>query len=116
MNFKSEGAPADEYSAEKLAESNPFQFQYWAVSRIPGGTPNERKTGDKGIDGTVYFKDASNPSKTGKAIISVKGGKNVNPSMVRDLVGTIQSNSADFGILITLPEPTQNMKTEAAKQ
>ena len=36
--------------------------------------------------------------------------------MVRDLVGTIQSNSADFGILVTLPEPTANMKTEAVKQ
>jgi site-specific DNA-methyltransferase (adenine-specific) len=115
-DFKIEGAPADEYSAEKLAESNPFQFQYWAVSRIPGGIPNERKTGDKGIDGFIYFTDISKPDKTGKAIISVKGGKNVNPGMVRDLVGTIQSNSADFGILVTLPEPTANMKTEAAKQ
>jgi len=115
INFELKGAPADEYSAGKLAD-DPFEFQYWAVSRIPGGTPNDRRTGDKGIDGTIYFKDASNPSKTGKAIISVKGGKNVNPAMVRDLVGTIQSNNADFGILITLPEPTQNMKTEAVKQ
>jgi len=116
VNFKIEGAPADEYSAEKLAESNPFQFQYWAVSRIPGGMPNERKTGDKGIDGSIYFTDISKPDKTGKAIISVKGGRSINPAMVRDLVGTIQSNSADFGILVTLPEPTANMKTEAVKQ
>jgi len=116
VNFKIEGAPADEYSAEKLAESNPFQFQYWAVSRIPGGMPNERKTGDKGIDGSIYFTDISKPDKTGKAIISVKGGRSINPSMVRDLVGTIQSNNADFGVLITLPEPTTNMKTEAVKQ
>jgi len=116
VNFKIEGAPADEYSAEKLAETNPFQFQYWAVLRIPGGMPNERKTGDKGIDGSIYFTDISKPDKTGKAIISVKGGRSINPAMVRDLVGTIQSNSADFGILVTLPEPTANMKTEAAKQ
>jgi len=115
-DFIIDGAPADEFSAEKLAETNPFQFQYWAISRIPGGMPNERKTGDKGIDGFIYFADMSKPNKTGKAIISVKGGKNVNPSMVRDLVGTMQSNNADFGILITLPEPTQNMKAEAAKQ
>jgi len=115
-HFIIDGAPADEYSAEKLAETNPFQFQYWAISRIPGGMPNERKTGDKGIDGFIYFTDMSKPNKTGKAIISVKGGKNVNPSMVRDLVGTMQSNNADFGILITLPEPTQNMKAEAVKQ
>jgi site-specific DNA-methyltransferase (adenine-specific) len=116
VNFKIEGAPADEYSAEKLAETNPFQFQYWAVSKIPGGMPNERKTGDRGIDGSIYFTDISKPNKTGKAIISVKGGRSISPSMVRDLVGTIQSNNADFGILITLPEPTQNMKTEAVKQ
>lgn len=116
VNFKIEGAPADEYSAEKLAETNPFQFQYWAVSRISGGMPNERKTGDKGIDGSIYFTDISKPDKTGKAIISVKGGRGINPAMVRDLVGTIQSNNADFGILVTLPEPTTNMKTEAVKQ
>jgi site-specific DNA-methyltransferase (adenine-specific) len=116
INFTTEGAPADEYSAEKLAENKPFQFQYWTISRIPGGTPNDRKTGDKGIDGTIYFNDKSKPDKTGKAIISVKGGKSINPAMVRDLVGTIQSNSADFGILVTLPEPTANMKTEAVKQ
>jgi site-specific DNA-methyltransferase (adenine-specific) len=116
LNFQIEGAPADEYSAEKLAENDPFQFQYWAVSRIPGGTPNDRKTGDRGIDGSIYFTDTSKSDKTGKALISVKGGKSINPAMVRDLVGTIQSNSADFGILVTLPEPTANMKTEAAKQ
>jgi site-specific DNA-methyltransferase (adenine-specific) len=117
-DFIIRGIPADEYSAMKLAEKDPFQFQYWAVSRIPGGTPSEKKTGDKGIDGIIYFKtfDSYDKSKIGKAIISVKGGKNINPAMVRDLIGTIQSNNADFGILITLPEPTQNMKTEAIKQ
>jgi len=47
-DFTIKGEPADGYSAEKLAESNPFQFQYWAISRIPGGIPNSRKTGDKG--------------------------------------------------------------------
>jgi len=115
-DFTIKGEPADGYSAEKLAESNPFQFQYWAISRIPGGIPNSRKTGDKGIDGTIYVYNATKPGKTHKAIISVKGGKNINPSMVRDLIGTIQSNKAEFGILITLPEPTKSMKTEAVSQ
>jgi site-specific DNA-methyltransferase (adenine-specific) len=117
-DFAIRGIPADEYSAMKLAEKDSFQFQYWAISRIPGGIPNEKKTGDKGIDGIIYFKtfDSYDKSKIGKAIISVKGGKNINPAMVRDLIGTIQSNNADFGILITLPEPTQNMKAEAIKQ
>jgi len=115
-DFKIEGAPADEYSARKLAKSNKFQFQYWAVLKIPGGIPNEKKTGDKGIDGFIYFIDKRKSDKTGKAIISVKGGEKVNPAMVRELVETIASNKADFGILITLLEPTKNMETEATKQ
>ncbi len=38
---------------------NHFTFQYWFVRRI-GGTPNPRKTGDKGIDGKVDTKKELN--------------------------------------------------------
>jgi len=36
--------------------------------------------------------------------------------MVRNLKGTIQSQNADFGILITLKEPTRGMIEEAVKE
>jgi len=35
--------------------------------------------------------------------------------MVRELKGTMESQRADFGILITLKEPTKGMRTEAIK-
>lgn len=36
-------------------------------------------------------------------------------SLLRDLKGTVESQDADFGILITLVEPTQGMIDEAVK-
>ncbi|MGQ1799153.1 hypothetical protein ACT4S5_18755, partial [Kocuria oceani] len=39
----------------------------------------------------------------GKALVSVKGGKNVQPTFVRDLAGTVaQARDAQLGVLITL--------------
>jgi hypothetical protein len=46
-------------------------------------------------------------------LVSVKGGKSLNPSMVRDLVGTVQSQNAQMGVLITMIPPTPGM-VEAA--
>lgn len=44
--------------------------------------------------------------------MSVKGG-GINPSMVRDLVGTIESEKADMGIFAMLNEPTLKMRQAA---
>lgn len=115
IDYKVYGEPEDVYSAEKLAMLDPFQYQFWAISKIKGAMPNSTKTGDKGIDGFVNFVDPNKPTKAGKGIISVKGTKNVNPVMVRELKGTVESQKADFGILLTLIPPTQGMKEEALK-
>lgn len=112
-NFVVTGTPKDLLSATKLAEKAPFQFEMWAVSQL-NATPTV-KTGDKGVDGVINFIDASRKHGVGKGIISVKGGKSINPAMVRDLKGTVESQDADFGILITLVEPTRGMIEEAAK-
>jgi site-specific DNA-methyltransferase (adenine-specific) len=114
-DFVIKGAPADVMGAEQLAARAPFQFQYWALSRIPGAMPSERKTGDHGVDGVLHFWDPAKASKAGKGVISVKGTIAVNPGMVRDLAGTVDHQDADFGILITLQEPTEGMRTEARK-
>ena len=40
---------------EELRRMPPFEFQNWAVLALgKGGSPNRRKTGDKGIDGRFY--------------------------------------------------------------
>src|ERR1035437_1336626 len=46
---------------------------------------------------------------TGVHIVSVKGGKQVAPTMMRDLVGTVQDHKADMGLLIMLSMPTKGM-------
>jgi site-specific DNA-methyltransferase (adenine-specific) len=114
-DFVIKGAPADVLGADQLAARAPFQFQYWALSRIPGAMPSDRKTGDHGVDGVLHFWDPAKASKAGKGVISVKGTIAVNPGMVRDLAGTVDHQDADFGILVTLQEQTEGMRTEARK-
>jgi site-specific DNA-methyltransferase (adenine-specific) len=114
-DFEIDGEPKDVHSAEKLAEKNPFQFQIWCVSKL-NATPSETKSADRGVDGIINFFDPSKPSKVGKAIIQVKGTKNVNPAMVRELKGTLKSQNADFGILITFSKPTRRMIEEATTE
>lgn len=112
-DFQIKGTPKYVHSAGVLAETAPFQFEVWAVSQL-NATPTV-KSGDKGVDGVINFIDRSRKDMVGKGIISVKGGKSLNPGMVRDLKGTLDSQNADFGILITLVEPTKGMIEEAAK-
>jgi len=114
-DFKIDGEPSDYQSAQELAKIDPFQFQIWCVSKM-NAVPSTTKTGDKGVDGIINFVDKTRKEQFGKGIIQVKGTKGVNPAMVRELKGTIQSQNADFGILITLQPPTQNMKVEAVKE
>ena len=47
-------------------------------------------------------------------LLSVKGGENVGPSMVKDLIATLARDGADIGLFITLAAPTKAMTTEAA--
>jgi hypothetical protein len=107
-----EGIPADEDSARALFAASPFDFERWAVSLVDG-TPNEKQVGDRGIDGVVRF--PLNPrGSVARALVSVKGGKILNPGMVRDLLGTVQAQRAEMGLLLTLERPTRGME-EAAR-
>lgn len=117
VDFEVIGMPRDVEGAEALARQygDGWQFQYWAVTRIPGALGNIKKTGDGGVDGTITFVDVSKKNSLGRAIISVKSNKVVTPSMVHDLHGAVVANGADFGILVTLEEPTKGMRVEALK-
>jgi site-specific DNA-methyltransferase (adenine-specific) len=114
-HFNIEGEPTDPYSAQKLAAKDAFQFQLWCISKLDA-TPSQTKIGDKGVDGFINFLGYERKNQAGIGIISVKGTQAVNPAMVRDLKGTMKSQQAEFGILITLKEPTQGMINEAVKE
>ncbi len=105
------GNPASFIGAENLFKRSPLDFERWAVTRINGMHPNDKQVGDHGIDGRGYI----GPENQYKTIISVKGGKNLTPSMVNELIGVVARDNAAFGVLITIHNPTDGMKKEAAK-
>jgi DNA modification methylase len=108
------GEPVDLAGAEKLAEEDKYQFQWWALSLV-GARPLEKKKGaDQGIDGRLYFHDEAKGGKTKQIIFSVKGG-HLQASHVRDLRGVIEREKADIGVLISMESPTKPMLKEAAE-
>lgn len=107
------GEPVSRSDAEVLAASDPYQFQLWALGLV-GARPSELKKGaDKGIDGRLFFHDDPN-GDTKQIVISVKAGEHIGSAFVRDLVGTITREKAEIGILISMAEPTREMRKEAA--
>lgn len=110
-DYKVEGIPAGVESAEHLARTDPFTFQTWFVERV-GGFPTQKASADRGVDGRLYFEAGS---KLHEVILSVKGGRMVRPTDVRDLRGTMEREpNAKMAALLSLAEPTKAMQREAA--
>ncbi len=107
------GIPKDTAGAEALFQNDPFEFERWAVTLLRG-QPNEKQRGDKGVDGIARF-PVDNEIGYGRIIISIKGGKKLNPAMVRDLIGTLEAQGAELAVMTTLTSPTAGM-LEAARQ
>jgi DNA modification methylase len=106
-DYELHGVPRDKDGAKALFKESPFDFERWAVSEV-SGQPNEKQVGDKGVDGVIRFPlDAK--TAVGRCIVSVKGGGQVNPAMVRDLIGSLSNHKADMGVLITMDKPTKGM-------
>jgi DNA modification methylase len=101
------GIPRDLGGAQALFERSPFDFERWAVSLI-NAQPNEKQVGDKGIDGVARF-IIDTKGAVGRVLASVKGGKTVTPQFVRDLIGTIETQKAQMGVLITMAEPSRGV-------
>ena len=107
------GEPPDVAGAAALARQDPYQFQFWALGLL-GARPREEKKGaDRGIDGRLYFHDEKDTRKTKQIILQVKAG-HTGVKDVRDLVGVVDREKAQIGVLISLQEPTRPMRTEAA--
>jgi hypothetical protein len=114
VNYKIIGEPITISEAEKLSKDDPYQFQVWALGLV-GARPTELKKGaDRGIDGRLYFHDETQGIKTKQIIFSVKSG-HTSVTHIRDLRGVIERENAEIGVLITLREPTQPMRVDAAE-
>ncbi|MEM1149285.1 MAG: site-specific DNA-methyltransferase [Pseudomonadota bacterium] len=110
------GIPKSVDGALWLADNHPFKFEEWAISAL-GAMHSGRFQNDRGIDGTFYY--LTSKSEESRGIISVKGGRNLNPSMVRDLGGTVQTQRSltkdpkAIGVLVCAHEPTKGMRDAA---
>ncbi len=113
VSYEVVGEPTALQDAATLAVEDPYQFQWWALGLV-GARPVEQKKGsDKGIDGRLYFHDEGEGGKTKQIILSVKAG-HTNAAHVRDLRGVVEREKAEIGVLLTMQEPTQPMRKEAA--
>lgn len=112
--YKVVGEPTTVEDAAVLAREDPFQFQAWALglvgARVAG---SDKKGGDKGIDGRLYFHDSAG-GQTRQIVFSVKAGEHLVPAYVNELRGVIEREHADIGVLISFNEPTAGMRSEAA--
>jgi site-specific DNA-methyltransferase (adenine-specific) len=109
--FQVIGEPVSVPDAERLAESDPYQFQWWALGLVGARLVEQKKGSDKGIDGRIVFQ-GDKPGTFESVILSVKAG-HTGPAHVRDLKGVLEREKAPIGVLITMQEPTADMKTEA---
>jgi len=108
-HFEVSGIPVTEKQAIELFKRDPFQFEHWLVERV-GGFPT-KKTGDKGVDGRMYFE-----TKEGLRcmVLSVKGGK-LRPTDVRDLRGVLADHpDTEMAGFLSLQEPTKAMREAAS--
>lgn len=102
---------------EKYRRMNALEKQDFAI-RAVGGIPNDKHTGDGGIDGemTIHLGyDEDGKDKWGKMVFSVKTGKQRTPSLVRELIGTMKANNYDMAGLIVDADPTEEMLSTARK-
>jgi site-specific DNA-methyltransferase (adenine-specific) len=111
IEFETIGVPRDIAGALRLAEDDKHQFQQWACWQV-GGYPRAKKGGDKGVDGWFNYIPGKEKIETG--VISVKGGENLNPAMVRDLGRVMERDKHRFGLFITAAMPTKGVREEIA--
>jgi DNA modification methylase len=109
VDYDVKGDPKDAHSAHKLFQQSPKQFEIWAVG-LANGVPQPGKSGDKGIDGKVYFQDLE--ANLQCAVCQVKGG-HLTPSLIRDFSHVIEREKAAMGYFICLETPTRGMYNEA---
>ncbi len=114
VDFKIEGVPKNLEGALDLWERDKHHFQKWAIEQIDGFVTS-RKTADGGIDGRLYFSLPSDRDLK-SMVLEVKGGRNVDISVVRSLRGTLEREGALMAGLIVMhdlgPRKTNNFKKE----
>ena len=111
IDYEVAGVPVSIDGARDLFERDPRQFQHWVVE-MAGGFNSTSHSGDKGVDGRIYFETSEGLRNM---VISVKGG-HLTPAYVRELRGVLERDGDSIlGGFICLEEPTKGMVQEAAR-
>ena len=110
--------PKDLASARKLAKIDAFDFETWAVTRMPGMLANRRQVGDDGIDGHGYTHDKIN-GKQALVLAQVSASPKPSLSKVRDFCHVVERESKEypgevFGVFITVDEVTSDKASSEA--
>lgn len=109
------GIPQDRRSARKLAREKPFEFESWAVTRLPGFAPNTRQRADGGVDGRATIAKKPDNWKSRLALAQIKGG-HFRLGELRDFIHVTNRDNAALGVYVTLdPVTSRDARTEAAK-
>ena len=100
-NIPTYGIPYDFQSAKKLAQERPFDFESWAVMRLPGFIPNTKQVADGGVDGRATLAKRPQNYNSRLALAQIKGG-HFNMSQLRDFIGVTERDRAAIGCYVTL--------------
>ena len=110
------GDPKDVESARALATESEhdgrYQFEWWALGLVDARPAKKTRGADSGIDGSINFFD-DNSGKAKRIIVQVKSGQ-VQRGDIATLKGDMERETAEIGLFITLREPTEPMRQEAA--
>ncbi len=101
------GAPTNLTEACFLHTQDPYMFQDWAVSLIPGLAVNPKKSGDGGVDGAGVMASKPVNCDLRGVIAEVTGSPGSQVGKYRALKGVLDDNEAAMGILITLETQTK---------
>ena len=113
-NVPVRGIPFDLASARGLARERPFDFETWAVTRLPGFLPNTRQRGDGGVDGRGIMAMKPDNHDSAIALAQVKGGR-FGLEQFRAFKSAIERDKAALGCFITLDRATSpSARREAA--
>ena len=109
--------PFDAESLRLLAELDEYEFQWWAVRKLAGQPPGgkAKKGADRGQDGEIFIETQDEFRRRHRVIISVKSGGTPGVKWVTELADAVSNpvHQAHMGILVTLEEPTRNLRTRA---
>jgi site-specific DNA-methyltransferase (adenine-specific) len=108
------GDPESAEDAIALADEDKDQFEWWAVRRL-GGREIYKKGADGGVDGRLVLRAERLGRRLPEAIIQVKGGVKSNRGHVATLLGDVEKENVELGVLVTRGKATKAMRDTASQ-